>query len=138
MSTKLPNKLSDLIDLALGDLEAVEQDKRYKVDMNNWHRPNGECKVCFAGSVIAHSLGARRTREIKPESFEAHTKVRLYALDYIRKGIVCCALNDIGARPDDLPCCDESTFDATAYETDPEAFKTEMALTAEALRQLGL
>lgn len=59
--TTLPDKLSDLLELALGDLEKVEaMPEVYEVDMSDWHLPQrdefggrcGRCTVCLAGAVI--------------------------------------------------------------------------------------
>ena len=52
----LPDKPSELIRLALSDLEKCEGDSRYEVDMNEWHVPTQKghvCYVCLAGSVMA-------------------------------------------------------------------------------------
>ncbi len=55
---KLPNKASDLIDLALHDLELCERNSKYKINMQNWHKLKDDnlCHVCLAGSVIAQTL----------------------------------------------------------------------------------
>ena len=54
---QLPDKLSDCLELALGDLEKCERSKRYRIDMIEWHNPVAEtCYVCLAGSVIARAL----------------------------------------------------------------------------------
>ena len=52
---KLPNKPSELLKVALTDLELVEGDSKYRVDMRNWHTPQYDktCEVCLAGSVMA-------------------------------------------------------------------------------------
>lgn len=53
----LPDKISELLKLAMIDLEKVEADPRYKVDMLEWHTPReNKCEVCLAGSVLAKSL----------------------------------------------------------------------------------
>jgi hypothetical protein len=56
----LPNKPSELIRVALKDLEEAERDPHYEVEMCTWHRPSsttGVCTVCLAGSVLAKSCG---------------------------------------------------------------------------------
>lgn len=60
----LPTKPSALLRLALEDLEAVEADKKYKVAMGKWHEPNGACKVCLAGSVLAKTLQVPRNLDL--------------------------------------------------------------------------
>ena len=54
----LPNKLSDLLELAVRDARACEADPRYLLDMGKWHVPkgNGVCQVCMAGAVIAKTI----------------------------------------------------------------------------------
>lgn len=56
---QLPDKLSDLLIVALTDLELCENDERYNIFMGAWHTPCGDgiCHVCLAGSVIAKSYG---------------------------------------------------------------------------------
>lgn len=54
-------KLSDLLEVALKDLAAVERMKKtYKVDMGSWHEPkfgdDSRCAVCLAGSVMARTM----------------------------------------------------------------------------------
>ena len=51
-----PEKLSDLIILAMQDYDIIKADPRYQIDMGEWHRPNGKCRVCLAGSVMANTL----------------------------------------------------------------------------------
>jgi len=55
--TKLPDKPSELLYLALSDFEKVEKDPRYVVDMRRWHNPiSGQCHVCLAGSILAKTM----------------------------------------------------------------------------------
>ena len=52
----LPDKLSELLNVALKDLKKCERSKKYEVYMMAWHLPNsdkGTCMVCLAGSVMA-------------------------------------------------------------------------------------
>ena len=57
LDANLPSKLSDVILIALEDLEKAEKSKEYEIDMDDWYKPNGVCKVCFAGAVMAQSEG---------------------------------------------------------------------------------
>jgi hypothetical protein len=55
---KLPDKLSELIRVAVQDMEACRIDPRYKLDMSVWHIPrDGICRVCMAGAVLAKTCG---------------------------------------------------------------------------------
>ena len=88
----LPNKLSDLLELAMKDVRAIEEDPRYRLDMSHWHMPSietpGVCLVCMAGAVMANTL------EISPtQNFgEPHILVdymngpAIRAIDLMRKG----------------------------------------------------
>jgi ribosomal protein S27AE len=87
-TTKLPDKLSELLYIALEDLEKIEADPRYKINMDLWHRPNGKCSVCAAGSVMAVRLGAHTDDMLEPSDFEKETENKLYAINYLREGRV--------------------------------------------------
>src|SRR5690242_14702523 len=119
MKTKLPEKLSELILVALADLEAVERDPDYLVEMCSWHEPNGKCKVCFAGSVMARSLNAPLRKFVRPGSYDLHTESRLLALDRVRQGWVCCALKNIHESMPAGITCDNGYFEAIDYHDDP-------------------
>lgn len=127
-TTKLPEKPSELLKLAMLDLEKVEADPRYRVDMGEWHKPNGRCSVCLAGSVMAKTLGLppnkddpfydgrRRRAEIirwrlpdyrtSPASPDVDPTIsfKLFALDCFRNGDITCAFGYLGIkRPEALP-----------------------------------
>ncbi len=146
---KLPEKLSDLIDLALADLRKVEKDDRYAVDMATWHEPPGasldeeatRCHVCFAGAVMAGTLGTMPNVVVLPSDFtsmgdDPHTARRLLALDSVRNGFVEDALRELGAYS--LPSDVEDHVDVPRYSThNPEPFHAAMAELAERLRKEG-
>lgn len=97
---KLPNKLSELIRLAMKDLELVENDEKYKVDMDmgSWHFPwfseeaehfdvDDEvevCNVCLAGAVMAKTLDYALWSEGDFNSGDEHAD-HFYFLDQIRQ-----------------------------------------------------
>jgi hypothetical protein len=58
MKTKLPDKPSELLMVAMIDLEAIQNSPQYRLNMGEWHTPtpDGFCEVCFGGSVMAKSL----------------------------------------------------------------------------------
>lgn len=56
---QLPNKLSELLRIALEDLKKAEQSPEYIINMDNWSLYNGstkKCEVCLAGAVVAIEL----------------------------------------------------------------------------------
>ena len=60
--TALPNKLSDLLELAVRDAQAcAAMPELYTLDMSNWHFGRARqgavhCNVCMAGAVMAQTL----------------------------------------------------------------------------------
>ena len=97
---KETNKLSVLLSLALDDLELVEKDSNYKINMNTWHtKPEGKkCEVCLAGSVLAKTLNIPRVEFDWLEDWTGATEImyKLRALDYIRRGDLIPALLELG------------------------------------------
>jgi hypothetical protein len=127
-----PEKLSDLIELALGDLEKVEKDERYRVDMEAWHTPlNGKCRVCLAGSVIAqtfltpvdkYTLGTRsEVGQEWSDAFDALNAVRLNDRSAIRAaGYKCSPPKKI-----------------RSYKRNPKLFKSDLRQLISDLREVG-
>ena len=97
MMTKLPDKPSKLLKLALNDLKKVEKDDNYRVDMDNWHNSmEGICYVCLAGAVMAKTLKIDKEVNFHPdleEDFDIYKK--LYALDSLRMGYLKLASKDL-------------------------------------------
>ncbi|MCY4259158.1 MAG: hypothetical protein OXC91_02685 [Rhodobacteraceae bacterium] len=114
----LPDKPSELIRLALRDMEACEGDAAYNVHFQHWHKPErarrgdprseltGACLVCLAGSVMAKTLGAFPHEELVPSHFkedgELNSPVRgkLMALDCFRAGDVLGGFFELNAFKD--------------------------------------
>ena len=93
---KLSRKPSRLIAQALDDLAEIERDPRYVIEMENYfHRPFGDgCVVCFAGAVMAKSLGASSDLEYQTSHFPDE-RIRLLALDQFRSGAIADGLDYI-------------------------------------------
>lgn len=91
---RLPDKPSELLLLALEDLQKVESDPRYVVDMGAWHSPNGKCRVCLAGAVMAGKLGVTPDQSMTPSRLPEALKLR--ALDFLRVGEIDLALRTLG------------------------------------------
>lgn len=130
----LPDRPSGMIRLGLADLERAENDSRYVVDMNDWHRPDeGVCLVCMAGAVMAFSLGMDPTVDASPSRYGASTvRAKLCMLNEFREGDVCCGLNWVGM---------ESTLpdrEVPSYRNDPVGFKSAMSELADQLEHEGL
>ena len=85
------NKLSELLNLALDDLELVENDDDYAINMKTWHYQDKEsdpCEVCLAGSVLAKTFNVSKTYNFNSSdvSIGQETMPKLYAIDCIREG----------------------------------------------------
>jgi hypothetical protein len=59
MKRRLPDKASDLLELALDDAQAVQRRKGVTLDMDYWlvFEDDGTCTACWAGAVMLRSLG---------------------------------------------------------------------------------
>lgn len=129
----LPEKASDLIRVALADLETIEADPRYMIDMEMWHKPNSHCKVCLAGAVMAARVDAPK-EDLVPSSFGRHTGVRLSALNEFRKGDTW----DGVMRISKIYISTKLEKQTVArYEDDPVAFKADMNRMADYLEAKG-
>lgn len=135
---KLPKKLSALILLAVEDLKRVERSKRYLVNMNVFHDSfgGGKCSVCFAGAVIAGTLGKDPAGHFYPDDFSEDVADRLFALDFLRMGDVGSALSRLGEEmPDGLDFnADVPTYTASSKRR----FKLAMRRIAKTLAEHGL
>lgn len=133
---RLPDRLSDLLELALSDLEKVEWDGRYVVRMSTWHTPfDGKCYVCLAGAIIAGTLGEEVEASLAPRHFDRDTEKKLLVLDLLRLGIVWKALEDLGLRRSgNLP----SYWNVTSYEDSPSRFKQDLRGLVVLLREVEL
>lgn len=81
----LPNKLSDLITLAYEDAKQILRTPGYVLDMHLWHQYHkGVCRVCLAGSVMAKTLGAPRTKDLTPSDMPEAVRGKLEALNMFR------------------------------------------------------
>jgi hypothetical protein len=134
---KLPKKLSACVKLALEDLAKVERSKRYEVHMGYFHEPdtfefgNDKCVVCFAGAVMAKSLGTSPDRCVVPDSFDDYNQVRLKALDELRSGDVEYALGYMGIR------IKNTYVPIPRYDEDRKGFKRGMRKVIKVLEDLG-
>ena len=132
---KLPDKLSDLMVLALKDLAKCERNKKkFKIKMGTWFTPNGKCAVCFAGSVMAQSCGVGSKREVFPGDFDVDTNNKLIALDAVRAGYVGSALDDLGRS---LPPGLTGQYPVVEYHHGPKVWRKQMETIAALLKAAG-
>lgn len=134
----LPNKPSELILVALADLEAVEQDGRYHVEMMFWHEPSystGLCEVCLAGAVMARSLGTDSSTFAIPRSFDTKTSTKLEVLNDFCQGIIKASIENLGFQH---PLCIPARRKMTRYWQSKSEFKRDMRNLASDLAREGL
>lgn len=133
----LPDLPSALIRVAVRDLEAVEQDERYIVDMETWHDPSNVpdvCSVCLAGAVIARA-GNSPMHNISPFNFESiDVRFKLCALDSFRSGDIAVGVAYMYMPGRNTMIKDR---DITEYDLDPARFKREMLVLADDLEREG-
>ena len=99
---KLPDKLSELMELAFKDLlHCVELG--YEVDMGSWYVENPKadrCSVCLAGAVLARvchfSHGIDVRYEMQPRDLDEDSCNKLNAIDSARSGNLCYACHYLG------------------------------------------
>ena len=145
MVKKLPNKLSSLIRVALDDLHKVENDPKFRVDMSDWYHSNSHCAVCFAGGVMAFSLGKGANGGHQyPENFGRQNEGKLVAIDQCRIGDFSSALDEMRDHGCDW-ITDEHIAKAervdrfvVGYDRSKREFKAQMRKAAIELRSLGL
>lgn len=136
----LPEKLWELIQVALMDLALAEMMPEYEVDMGAYHEPNSKCRVCFAGSVIAAINNYRSyKKEIRPEMLADEYKY--YALNQARQYCFISALNMLGIYepPNNLRNkINQAINETCSYEVNPELFKANMETAAGILKKYDL
>lgn len=99
----LPNKLSDLLELAVRDsLKCEAEPARYRLDMGSWHSPgrDGICHVCLAGAVLAQTLGVAADEWVNWTDVKGQAK--LQAINEMRVGSFDDAAICLGLAHDDL------------------------------------
>lgn len=100
----LPDKPSELLKLAMHDLELCEQDEKYEINMIIWHSFfANKCYVCMAGAVMAKSLKCEY-RDIYPSNFNNQTENKLDIINNLRVGDFGIALKSLGIElPSSIP-----------------------------------
>ena len=163
----LPKKLSALLQIALTDLEKVEKNKRYQINMGDWHyqeqkagrRVVKPCSVCMAGSVLAMSLDIKPTETVEfwnrdtgngngvwtrngatKQAYPRSVEKKLYAINNLREGDIVAAAKNVGLEiPADCPQ-QMPVYNYNYIGTDAEKieFKADMAKLIYLLKAHGL
>ena len=141
--SKLPDKASELIMLALSDLNTIRSTEGYKIDMENWHLPLGQsertCYVCLAGSVMANTLKAGFKERMAPHYYPEDIADKLSSLDDFRQGWVYSGLLKLGVSTSVTAKRKGSDYyPVVPYWEDPEGFFRSMTDLANHLAMRGL
>ena len=89
----LPDKPSDLLELALKDLLKAEQDENLEIVMQYWHFPRkGKCLVCLAGACLHYEYGLSSNQTYTNLKISDSVIDKLLALNLLRRGEVRTAL----------------------------------------------
>jgi hypothetical protein len=135
---KLPDKPSELIKVAIRDLEAVERSRVYAVSMGQWHtkfESDNVCYVCLAGSVMAKTFKIKRNKTCSPASITNDDAQRkLYALNAFRIGDIVGAFNNLNM---DVPMFIAEHVHMPTYSEDKVKFKSELLKLAKVLKAAG-
>ncbi len=146
---ELPEKPSELIRVALADLEKCEDDPELVIDMGDWVVPTplsgfSLCEVCLAGAVMVKSLdcdtGRRWTpHDLEPEGYRNSVSGKLFALNDFRMGAVhnglrYCGIEDDDPRYKNVP----PSFHVGSFEGNRTYFKRRLGKLADLLQEQKL
>lgn len=149
----LPDKPSELIRVALADLKKCEEDKKYRIDMSEWHAPTHVrcakenldeyyCTVCLAGAVMGQTLEVPVDRYASSTSarFDENTKDKLQAINCFRVGQIRQALTLMGLSDgiSPLPAFIPPNINSVQYADDKEAFYESMEFIIKLLEKANL
>jgi len=139
----LPTIPSELIKVALRDLISAEQSETCVVNMDIWHSPLRDgrlCHLCLAGSVM-RGLGVKDTVESTPSQLDADVQQQLYALNELRTGRVSNYMNHMHYS---MEYCKLDSDDIrhmhktyVEYAQSPNDFKEWLANVANILEKKG-
>ncbi len=138
----LPDKPSELIDLALDDVLRLETTPGYRINMETYHDLNMAddlCHVCLGGAVLTNFMD-RDERHRLDGGGRLQDKIR--ALDKFRKGRIELGLDIMGvAHPKGLPLDAEIALYPHAdhpYQGKLSRFHTDLRALASTLRAHGI
>ena len=155
LKKELPNKLSELIEVAIKDLGKAEKSPSYKIDMGSWHDlsvVDDLCYVCFAGGIIAARVESDEGhRFINPDDFGSQEIAdKFESLDLVRGYNIAVAVRifkgyyNYGVFEKLLNISEKlekeilpKIKEYTEYKDDPKQFKKNMRIIAKELKLKG-
>lgn len=129
----LPEKFSDLIELAVYDAQRFELIPGHSLNMRQWLF---HCEACLAGAVMHQTLGLRGCRDVW-RTGDAEDQLR--ALDSLRQGMLSSLAWELGlAMPEELlESVDDVVDDAFVPELQRAPWATYLKV-AQMFREAGL
>lgn len=132
----LPDKPSELIRVAIKDLQACRLDSKYIIRMDNtWHDGEFEdvCSICLAGAVMAKTFGLSPYSNLSPSYFRISGEDnKLYSLDAFRGGDV-----KGGMLRLNIPYNSKMDRTITDYSKNPDQFIEDMLKMSDDLEKEG-
>lgn len=137
LSLELPDKVSDLLEVALNDLERIVRLPDYVIDMSSYRRPasgDARCAVCLAGAMLCTIL---RPDEALP-NIEAETWKKLTAVDNLRAGQIDQAFLILGkVKPAGVPVSLPTVLRMVYSKDTHDVFMMRMRMLVVLLRSHG-
>ena len=136
----LPDKLSDLLELALDDLETTEKDPAYEINMLYWHEldeVDNTCRVCLAGAVLAQTLEVPVSFNYLRYRPEPDLEDKMDAINFVRLGFVDYALKALNRASFYEVGKDRWRIEVPQYYIDPKRFKKTLRNLVPELRAKG-
>ena len=130
-------KVSRLIRIALADLEKCEASEEYTIYMETWHSPNSHCAVCFAGAVMAQTIGISKSVGAIPHQLHPLVEAQLLALNYLRAGFAQDAWNILLWRTHGDYPLSRAYYSVPEYDCSPAGFKRAMRAMADRFEKAG-
>lgn len=135
LQPELPNKLHELLTLALKDFREQVAAGR-NVDMTKWYRSvDGTCTVCLGGSVIANTLKMKPKNSFCAFNLSEANKNKLFAIDYLRAGNIAGACLQLSIP---IPFGVVETVRVDEYEDNPVQFLNNMEKLKNLLVKLDI
>lgn len=139
LKSKLPDLPSKLLEVALLDLEKLEKNPAYSINMDNWHSvgASGKCRVCLAGCVMTLELGADIYDDVAPSRYPSRDADKLWALNQFRCGRIIPGILYLGEELE-YRYKGKHCVPVVPYEDNPEDFKRDMVDLIVYLESQGL
>jgi len=138
----LPDKIGDLIRLAVKDLTLCEANPNYSIDMSEWHgycSDDDVCYVCLAGCVLAQTVGLPRyqwtdlTQRDLDLTKQDREKIVMLDLLRVAKTNISYLTSYVGSKEIEKMDKNNLLFNATRYQSDPGQFKIDMLILANSM-----